>query len=101
MNFNEQVYEYVKKVPCGKVTTYGDIARALGAPRASRIVGRALHFNPQPGIIPCHRVVFRDGSLADSFAFGGREVQRAVLESEGVEITDFTVNMSKHRWEGD
>ena len=72
-NFFERVYEAVKQIPKGKVSTYGDIARAVGAPRASRHVGWALHVNPEQGVIPCHRIVFKDGSLASGFAFGGPE----------------------------
>ncbi|HBN11984.1 MAG TPA: cysteine methyltransferase, partial [Clostridiales bacterium] len=87
-DFFNRVYEFVKRVPAGKVVTYGDVARAIGSPRASRQVGWALHVNPEPGIIPCHRVVFRDGSLAPGFAFGGREVQKAMLESEGIKVSE-------------
>ncbi len=98
-DFFNRVYEFVKRVPAGKVVTYGDVARAIGSPRASRQVGWALHVNPEPGIIPCHRVVFRDGSLAPGFAFGGREVQKAMLESEGVEFSEeYKVDLNKHRW---
>lgn len=101
MTFSERVYEAVQRIPRGKVSSYGDIARAVGAPRASRQVGWALHHNPRPGVIPCHRVVFRDGSVSDGFAFGGREVQRAMLESEGVVFSDdFKIDMQKYRWEG-
>ena len=90
----------VSSVPKGKVVSYGDVAKAVGAPRASRQVGWALHCNPKPGIIPCHRVVFKDGSLTSGFAFGGREVQKAMLESEGVEVSaDFKIDMKKFRWE--
>ena len=93
------VYEFVKTVPKGRVVTYGDVARAIGAPRASRQVGWALHGNPYPGIVPCHRVVFRDGSLTQGFAFGGRDVQRAMLAEEGVEfIEDYKVDIEKYRW---
>lgn len=98
--FFNRVYEIVKKVPSGKVTTYGAVARLAGSPRASRQVGWALHNNPQPGIIPCHRVVFRDGSLTSGFAFGGMEIQKAMLLSEGVEFTEeYTVDMAKCQWE--
>ncbi len=83
-DFFNRVYEIVKSIPVGKVATYGDVARAAGAPRSSRQVGWALHVNPMQGVIPCHRVVFRDGSLASGFAFGGAGVQKAMLESEGV-----------------
>lgn len=99
-DFYNRVYEFVKQVPRGKVTTYGAIARAAGAPRAARQVGRALHCNPEPSVIPCHRVVFKDGSLTSGFAFGGRDVQRAMLESEGVKfIEEYTVDMKNCEWE--
>ena len=84
MNFYEKVYEIVRQIPKGKVATYGQIALLCGNPRASRAVGYALHCNPEPGIIPCHRVVNREGRPAPGFAFGGPEVQREMLESEGV-----------------
>ena len=99
-NFFNAVYEAVKQIPKGKVSTYGDIARAIGAPRASRQVGWALHCNPYEGIVPCHRVVFRDGSLADGFAFGGRDVQKALLVSEGVGFSDeYKVDIKNFRWD--
>lgn len=99
-NFNQRVYAVVQQVPKGKVTTYGDVARLIGAPRSARQVGWALHGNPAPGVIPCHRVVFRDGSVCTGFAFGGREVQKALLEEEGVEVSgDFKIDMKKYRWE--
>lgn len=70
---------------------------AGGSPRASRIVGGALHRNPEPGKTPCHRVVFRDGSLAPGFAFGGPGAQRALLEAEGVTfLPDGRVDMARH-----
>lgn len=99
MTFFECVYEVVKQIPCGKVSTYGDVARAVGSPRSARQVGWALHCNPQQGVIPCHRVVFADGSLTNGFAFGGREVQKALLVSEGVEVDeDFKINLRNYRW---
>ena len=97
-NFFEAVYAAVKQVPEGKVTTYGDIARAIGKPRASRQVGWALHSNPYQGIVPCHRVVFKDGSLAKGFAFGGSEVQKNMLLSEGVGFIDDKVDIKNYRW---
>ncbi len=100
MTFFESVYEYVKQVPKGKVVSYGQVALGVGSPRASRQVGWALHVNPYPGVVPCHRVVFKDGSLAKGFAFGGEGVQRAMLLSEGVGFRpDGTVDMQKYRWE--
>lgn len=98
-DFFNRVYEAVKQIPEGSVATYGDIARAIGAPRASRQVGRALHCNPFQGIVPCHRVVFRDGSLTQGFAFGGRDVQKALLESEGVGFSEeYKVDIEKYRF---
>lgn len=81
--FSRRVYEVVRRIPKGKAT-YGQVAALAGAPRNARFVGYALHSNPEPGVIPCHRVVFRDGSLAPGFAFGGPERQRLLLEEEGV-----------------
>ena len=81
---NARVYAVFKRIPRGSVATYGQVAALAGAPRNARAVGYALHANPEPGVIPCHRVVFRDGSLAPGFAFGGPQEQRALLEGEGV-----------------
>ena len=96
--FFEEVYKIVFSIPRGKVLAYGDVARLAGNPKMSRQVGWALHVNPRPGEIPCHRVVFKDGSLSSGFAFGGPEVQAALLEGEGVEINELKVDMNKYRW---
>lgn len=94
--FSERIYEAVKLIPCGRVMSYGQVARLAGNPRGARAVGFALHRNPQPGVIPCHRVVFRDGSLAPGFAFGGPDEQRRLLEAEGIGFTeDGRVDMEK------
>lgn len=95
--FFERVYAVVCAIPRGKVLCYGDVARAAGFPRMARQVGWALHNNPRPGQIPCHRVVFKDGSLSKGFAFGGPEVQAALLSAEGVEVEDLKVDMKKYR----
>ncbi len=87
MKFNDRVYRAVTCVPKGKVVSYGMIASMVGSPRASRQVGWALHANPYFGTVPCHRIVFKDGGLAKGFAFGGEEIQRELLESEGVTFT--------------
>ena len=98
MNTFERIYEVVKKIPEGKVATYGQVATAAGNPRWSQVVGYALHSNPSPGEIPCHRVVRKDGRVAQSFAFGGENVQRMLLEGEGVSFVDeYTVDMKKHQ----
>ena len=84
MTVFERIYEVVKTIPKGRVTTYGRVALLAGNPRWARVVGYALHQNPFPGIVPCHRVVNREGRVAETFAFGGCDVQRALLESEGI-----------------
>lgn len=95
----ELVYETVRQIPKGKVATYGDIAARIGNPRLSRVVGYALHVNPEPGVIPCHRVVNRFGEVSKAFAFGGENKQRILLEQEGVEFDDEgRVILEKYRW---
>ena len=102
MNFFEKVYQAVCQIPEGSVATYGQIAYAAGSPCAARQVGYALHVNPKPGIIPCHRVVNRFGRLAPAFAFGGEEAQARLLENEGVTVReDFTVDLTKYLYQGD
>lgn len=84
----DKVYEAVKLIPRGSVATYGQVAEALGNKRLSRVVGYALHVNPQPGVIPCHRVVKRDGAVSSAFAFGGANRQVELLRAEGVTFAD-------------
>lgn len=103
--FADRVFEVVRQIPRGKVSTYGQVARLIGAPRSARYVGYALRANPAPGIdpdsIPCHRVVFKDGRMATGFAFGGEEVQRNMLADEGVGFDDEgCVVMSEFQWDG-
>ncbi len=76
------------------------VAAAIGMPRAARQVGNALHRNPLPGIIPCHRVVNRAGRLAPAFAFGGIEVQANLLRAEGVAVEDGYVEIEKYIFGG-
>ena len=88
-NFFERVYAVVKKIPPGKVMTYGQIAEMIGTKDARR-VGQALHANPDGSKVPCHRVVNRDGRLAPGYAFGGPNEQRNKLLAEGVKFVDET-----------
>ena len=100
--FFDRVYKIVKQIPEGKVATYGQIAALCGNKRASRAVGYALHVNPEPIVIPCHRVVNRKGELASSFAFGGKDVQKDLLLKENIEFSEeYIVNMTKHVWNCD
>lgn len=98
-NSFEQIYEVVRQIPRGKVATYGQIAQLAGNPRWARVVGYALHANPEPQSIPCFRVVNREGRLAEAFAFGGINQQRFLLEAEGVAfLSDGRVDLSVSRW---
>lgn len=97
MNTFEKIYEVVKNIPKGKVATYGQVALLAGNPRWARVVGYALHVNPDQSTIPCHRVVNREGKVAPGFAFGGSGVQRGLLESEGVVFeADGTIDLEKY-----
>lgn len=98
--FFQQVYEIVQKIPVGSVATYGQIARLCGNPRASRAVGYALHVNPLPGKIPCHRVVNRFGGACARVRVRRADVQRNLLTAEGVSFSDeYTVALDKHLWD--
>ena len=93
----EKVYEILKTVPSGKVVTYGQIAECLGNKKLARVVGTILHNNPEPMVIPCHRVVNREGKVACSFAFGGGEAQRILLEKEGIVFeNDGRIDLNKY-----
>ena len=97
MNTFEKIYEVVKRIPEGRVATYGQVALLAGNPRWARVVGYALHVNPEPGVIPCHRVVNRKGNVASGFAFGGEGVQRQLLESKGIVFeTDGRIDLEKY-----
>ena len=94
-SLNDKVYEFVKNIPRGKVATYGQIALHLGNRNFARAVGNILHNNPNPEHIPCHRVVNAQGKLSLSYAFGGIDAQRCLLESEGIVFkTDQVVDLS-------
>lgn len=97
--FYERVYAQVKKVPAGKVCTYGDIAELAGYPKAAREVGLAMSRVQRGWGLPCHRIVNAKGTLAPSYAFGGKENQRRLLEGEGVGfLGDGVIDMARHRW---
>lgn len=99
MSVFERIYEVVCKIPKGKVATYGQIATLVGNPRLARVVGYALHNNPKPMVIPCHRVVNREGKVATGFAFGGGFAQRELLEKEGIIFQeDGCIDLKKYAW---
>lgn len=94
----QRIYEAVKLIPKGKVATYAQIAEIAGNPKMCRAVGNALHKNPDPEHIPCYRVVNSKGELSGSFAFGGADRQKELLEADGVEICGNQVNLVKYQW---
>ena len=97
-NSYEKIYEVVKQIPKGTVATYGQVAELAGNKRWARVVGYALHVNPDPEGIPCYRVVNREGRLSDAFAFGGVNQQKLLLEADGVEVVDNHVDLEIYQW---
>ena len=93
---SKRIYEAVKKIPRGKVATYGQVAELAGDKKMARAVGNALHKNPDPDTIPCYRVVNAKGELAGKFAFGGADVQAKLLEADGIEVIDDKVDLKKY-----
>ena len=101
-NYQDQVFSVVKKIPQGKVATYGQVAAELQSSKfkvqiSPRMVGWALHQNKDPKT-PCHRVVDRNGRLAQNFAFGGWQEQKRRLEKEGINFIDNQVELSRYRF---
>jgi methylated-DNA-[protein]-cysteine S-methyltransferase len=84
----EDVYDLLQKIPAGKVSTYGDLAKALGNPSASRMIGRILGKNPNPVQVPCHRVVMSNGKLGGYMH--GIEIKKELLKKEGITFVNET-----------
>lgn len=93
---SKRIYEAVKKIPRGRVATYGQVAELAGDKKMARAVGNALHRNPEPGVIPCHRVVNAKGQLSGEFAFGGVGAQAKLLEEEGIQVQNGKVDLEKY-----
>lgn len=99
-SFPKRIYDLVAQIPKGKVATYGQLAFMAGSPRAARIVGAAMY--RAPAGLPCHRVLYGDGRLCCDRAFGGKEIQRQMLEEEGVTfLPDGRVDLQNHLWAGE
>ncbi|MBQ4161255.1 MAG: MGMT family protein [Clostridia bacterium] len=99
-NTFERIYAVVRRIPYGRVATYGQIARLAGNPHWSQVVGYALHVNPDPENIKCYRVVNRFGEVSRAFAFGGENAQIHLLEAEGIKLIDGKVDLDKYLWDG-
>ena len=95
-DFYKEVYELLLEIPDGKVTTYGRIGELLGKRHYARMVGNVLHANPDGDKYPCYKVVNSKGRLSDNYAFGGLEAQKKRLEAEGIEVTDYKVDLKKY-----
>ena len=93
---SKRIYEAVKKIPKGKVATYGQVAELAGNKKMARAVGNALHKNPNPDDVPCYRVVNSKGELAGEFAFGGAGAQAKLLMADGIEVIDGKVDLKKY-----
>lgn len=101
-NFFERVYEVARQIPYGKVTSYGAIAKALGAARSARMVGWAMNASHNMEDIPAHRVVNRVGLLSGKHHFGGTNLMQQLLESEGIKVVENQIiDFEKHFWEPD
>jgi methylated-DNA-protein-cysteine methyltransferase-like protein len=101
-NFFERVYEVARQIPYGKVTSYGAIAKAIGAARSARMVGWAMNASHNMEDVPAHRVVNRVGLLSGKHHFDGTNLMQQLLESEGIEVIDNQIiDFEKHFWEPD
>lgn len=96
---SKRIYDAVRKIPYGRVATYGQVAEVAGDKKMARAVGNALHKNPDPDNIPCFRVVNSKGELAGEFAFGGAGAQAKLLEAEGIEVVEGKVDLKKYQWD--
>ena len=94
----QQVYDYLTRIPRGKVVTYGMIAEHLGNPKMARAIGNILHANPDGEKYPCYKVVNSKGELAERYAFGGKEEQKRLLQNDGVCTSDDKVDLKKYLW---
>jgi methylated-DNA-protein-cysteine methyltransferase related protein len=98
-NFFERVYAVAKKIPYGKVTSYGAIARALGTGRSARMVGWAMNASHNLEDVPAHRVVNRKGLLTGKHHFDGTNLMQQLLESEGIVVIESQIqNLESVFW---
>lgn len=98
-DFFKKVYSIVERIPCGKVTTYGSIANAIGIKSSARLVGWALNSVAGNPHLPCHRVINRNGELTGKRHFASPTLMRELLEEEGITFIGDAVDLSRHFWE--
>ena len=92
----EKVYNFLRLIPKGKVVTYGQIAEYLGNKKLARVVGNILHNNLDEYKYPCYKVVNSKGNLSKNYAFGGIEKQKEKLESDGIVVQNYKVDLNKY-----
>jgi len=98
MSFSDHVYTLIRKIPKGKVATYGQVAKMVGSPGAARAVGMCMKINPDAPRTPCHRIVASDGRLTGYSAAGGITKKKSMLLSEGVQFDGTRVDLSRSQW---
>ena len=86
MNLEQRVYKKLLDVPKGQITTYGELAKAVGLKNGQRLIGKIMNNNPYPVLVPCHRVVMSSGKIG-GYAYG-KSVKTKILSDEGIEITN-------------
>lgn len=102
MSFKDRVIEIVKKIPYGRVTTYGTVATLAGLPRGARLVGGLLHFKSDEQDLPWQRIINRHGFISTKCLEHPAALQKALLEQEGVEVSkDFMIDLKKYGWWGE
>lgn len=94
---NKKIYEFLITIPKGKVVTYSQIAEYLGNKNLCRVVGNILHINPDPIKYPCYKVVNSKGELSKNFGDGGIEIQKQRLESDGIEVVNYKVDLNQYQ----
>ena len=95
---NSEVYDFLRRIPKGKVVTYGMIGEYLGNAHLARAVGNILHENPDGEKYPCYKVVSARGKLSENYAFGGIEKQKERLENDGINVINNKVDLKKYKW---
>lgn len=100
MSFREDVYTLIRKIPKGKVATYGQVADLVGSPGAARAVGMCMKTNPDAPRTPCHRIVASDGKLTGYSAGEGVKTKKQMLIDEGVYFKGNKVDLKRSLWDG-
>ncbi len=95
---NLDVYEFLQKIPKGKVITYGMIGEYFGNKYYARAIGNILHQNPDGVLYPCYKVVNAQGKLTENYVFGGIEKQKELLENDGIEVINYTVDLKRYKF---